>query len=79
MGGTIDDEITVERDAMRLIAFSWQGQRYPIRTVQIMGTQPTRWWDGQGERTYVRVTTKKQIYELYFDHERKVWVLSRKL
>lgn len=79
MGRTIDEDIAVERDATRLTAFSWQGQRYPISVVQMMGTQPTRWWDGQGERTYVRVTAEKQLYELYFDHERKAWVLSRKL
>ena len=79
MGGTIDDEITVERDAARLIAFSWQGQRYPVSAAQVVGTPPTRWWDGQGERTYVRVSTRGHLYELYFDHERKVWILSRKL
>jgi hypothetical protein len=79
MGGVIDDEIVVERDAARLIAFVWQGQRYPVGAMQVMGTPPTRWWDGQGERTYLRVTAKGQLYELYFDHERKVWVLARKL
>ena len=79
MGGTIDEEITVERDTTRLVAFSWRGKRYPVNSAQIVGTPPTRWWDGQGERTYVRVSVKDRLYELYFDHEHKTWVLSRKL
>jgi hypothetical protein len=79
MGGTIDDDISVERDALRLLAFSWQGVRYPVTTYQVVGTPPTRWWDGQGERTYVRVSAHGSIYELYFDHQRQTWVLSRRL
>jgi hypothetical protein len=79
MGGTIDDEVTVEREATRLVAFSWQGQRYPVSAVQVLGTPPTRWWDGQSERTYVRVSAKGRLYELYFEHERKVWILTRRL
>lgn len=79
MGAMIDEEITVEREATRLVAFSWQGQRYPVSTVQVLGTPPTRWWDGEGERTYMRVAVQRHLYELYFDHERKTWVLARKL
>ncbi len=79
MGGTIDEDVSVERDALRLLAFSWQGERYPVSTYQVVGTPPTRWWDGQGERTYVRVSAIGHLYELYFDHERQTWVLSRRL
>jgi len=79
MAGAIDDEVTVERDGPRLLSFSWQGQRYVIRSSQTMGTPPTRWWEGQGERTYIRVTARGCLYDLYYDHERKVWVLARRL
>jgi hypothetical protein len=79
MGGTIDADITVEREGAQLIAFSWQGQRYQATAVQIVGTPPTRWWEGQGERTYVRVSSRGHLYEIYFDHERKAWILARRL
>lgn len=80
MGGVIEEEIDVELEAnARLSAFSWRGQRYPVRSVQILGTPPTRWWEGQGERTYLRVTARGHLYDVYFDHERKVWVLVRRL
>jgi hypothetical protein len=79
MGGTIDDDISVERDAARLLAFTWNDQRYPVSAYQVVGTPPTRWWEDQGERTYVRATAQGCLYELYFDHERRTWVLARRL
>jgi hypothetical protein len=75
----IDDEIAVERNEAQLIAFAWRGRRYAITSVQVVGTLPTRWWEGQGERTYVRVSARGHVYELYFDHERQAWILARQL
>ena len=49
-----DEDIAVERDGTRLVAFVWQGRRYVVTTVHVVGTPPTRWWQGQGERTYLR-------------------------
>ncbi len=79
MGGAIDEEIVVERDGQRLVAFLWQGQRYVVTSAQVLGTPPTRWWEGQGERTYVQVVTRGRLYEIYFDHERGVWIVAGKL
>lgn len=79
MGGPIDEEVSVDLDGARLVAFSWQGQRYLVSLSQVVGTPPTRWWQGQGERTYFHVTTRGRMYEVYFDHERKMWVLASRL
>ena len=73
------DEITVERDEAQLCAFTWRGRRYAIASAQVVGTPPTRWWEGESERTYVRVSARGHLYELYFDHERQAWLLARRL
>jgi len=79
MGRAIDEEIVVERDGQRLVAFSWQGQRYVVTSAQVLGTPPTRWWEGQGERTYVQVVARRRLYEIYYDHAQTVWILERAL
>lgn len=80
MGGPIDEAIEVELWAgTKMAAFFWRGKRYPVDTVQALGTPPTRWWEGQGERTHFRVVSHGHVYELYFDHEGMGWVLSRQL
>ncbi len=80
MSGTIDEEVAVEVDAAsKPVAFVWQGQHYPVHSIQVVGTPPTRWWEGQGERTYLRVASRGHLYELYFDHAQKQWILARRL
>lgn len=79
MAGLIGDEIAMEREGAQLVAFVWQDQRYPIDSVQIVGTPPTRWWDGEGERTFLRVASKGRLFEMFFDHEWKTWILARRL
>lgn len=74
-----DEDIAVERDGTRLVAFVWQGRRYVVTTVHVVGTPPTRWWQGQGERTYLRASAAGRFFELYFDHDRQTWVMARRL
>lgn len=79
MNGPIDEDISVEHDALRLVVNTWQGERYLVTTFQVVGTPPTRWWDGESERTFMRVTAGGRLYELYFEHDRQTWVLARRL
>ena len=69
MGKLIDEPITLKRPSLRKqepLAFAtdalprrfvWRGREYPIHSIggewRVLG----RWWEGEGERRYLRVVT----------------------
>jgi hypothetical protein len=38
--------------------------------------EPRRWWRGEGERTWFRVSAQGRVYELYLDRVTKTWYLG---
>ena len=65
-------------------AFIWSGRRYTVERVEACWKEVGSWWDGEGERTFFRVTARPHIpglrsepgvYELRFDHGSGQWRL----
>jgi len=69
-------------------AFTWGRRRYTIEHVEACWKEVGPWWDGAGERTFFRVTSRLQsrlqsqpspetgVYELRFDHSSERWWLQ---
>jgi hypothetical protein len=66
-------------------AFIWEGRRYVIEQVEACWKEVGPWWDGEGERTFFRVTARPSVsgvyserglYELRFDHASTRWWLQ---
>ena len=65
-------------------AFTWGGRRYAVERVEACWKEVGPWWDGEGERTFFRVTARHHppgrcaepgLYELRFDHGTGRWWL----
>jgi hypothetical protein len=63
-------------------AFTWAGRRYRVERVEACWKEVGPWWDGEGERTFFRITarlpgppTAPGVYELRFDHGSEEWRL----
>ena len=64
----------------RISAFVWRKRLYRILGVIGWWREPSRWWDGEQVRLFIRVNAKSYsfgIYELCRDKE--AWFLSRVL
>jgi hypothetical protein len=64
-------------------AFTWSGRCYLVERVEACWKEVGPWWDGEGERTFFRVTAclagrgaAPGIYELRFDHGSEEWWLQ---
>ena len=65
-------------------AFTWGSRRYAVERVEACWKEVGPWWDGEGERTFFRVTAHLQsrlspesgVYELRFDHSSERWWLQ---
>jgi hypothetical protein len=58
-------------------AFEWRGNVYRVKDMQECWRNTGAWWDGEDEKTFFRVRTDKGgIYEIKFDHGKKIWSLE---
>lgn len=60
------------------IAFRWRRRAYHVACIQECWRMVGDWWDGEGERTFYRVlTTTGGIFEICYDHQRRLWSMER--
>lgn len=55
----------------------WRGRRLRVLECLEEWYEMGRWWDGEGERRFVRVLTEAGIYELGLDVATGRWQLYR--
>ena len=76
--------VTLRRGGAAPAAFTWEGRRYAVERVEACWKEVGPWWDGEGERTFFRVTARhcapglspaSGVYELRFDHASERWWL----
>lgn len=58
------------------LTFLWEERRYRVCCVDACWKQVGSWWDGEGERTFFRVSTEEGIYDLAYDHASGRWSLA---
>ena len=57
-------------------AFRWRGRRYRITQLGGQWTERGRWWEGRGERCFVRaLTDRNTVVDLCFEPHRGRWLL----
>ena len=80
--------MTLRRGGTEPAAFTWGKRRYAVEGVEACWKEVGPWWDGEGERTFFRVTARhcapapgaslsppSGVYELRFDHASERWWL----
>jgi hypothetical protein len=86
MARRVDEPVRValRRGGAEPAAFLWQGRRYAVERIEACWKEVGPWWDGEGERTFFRVTARcyrpdlqaeAGLYELRFDHRQEEWRL----
>jgi uncharacterized protein DUF6504 len=77
-------QVALRRGGAEPATFTWQGRCYAVERVEGCWKEVGPWWDGEGERTFFRVTARPRVpglhlatgvYELRFDHGREEWWL----
>jgi hypothetical protein len=77
-------QVALRRGGAAPAAFLWKGRRYTVERIEACWKEVGPWWDGEGERTFFRVTARHSspdrraesgLYELRFDHASTRWWL----
>ena len=87
MARRIDEPVRValRQGGQEPVAFTWGNRRYAVEHVEARWKEVGPWWDGEGERTFFRVTARHHVpglrpeagvYELRFDHPSECWWLQ---
>lgn len=76
-----DITVTLRPGGNAPASFVWERRQYEVERVLLVWKMTAAWWDGEGERTCFRVSAaagaESGLFELAYDHEERVWVLSR--
>jgi hypothetical protein len=76
--------VALRRGGTEPATFTWDDRRYAVECVEACWKEVGPWWDGEGERTFFRVTAhyhgrgqvpEAGVYELRFDHASARWWL----
>ena len=76
--------VALRRGGTEPAAFTWGERLYAVECVEACWKEVGPWWDGEGERTFFRVTARhcapslspaSGVYELRFDHASERWWL----
>ena len=77
MSRRVDEPVVVQLRDTRPVAFIWQGRRRIVREIVEEWQEAGRWWEGEGERRFVRLLTTDSACELYCHLPSGQWYLHR--
>ena len=73
----VDEPVTVHLQGHLPRAFTWRGQQLVVREVVDVWHEVGRWWEGEGEKRFVRLLTAEGTYELCCHLDLGLWYLHR--
>ena len=57
------------------LSFCWNNKWFPVEAILDCWKDTGAWWKGEIEKTFFRVTSGKQIFELYNEKDTAAWHL----
>lgn len=57
------------------VSFCWNNRWFPVEAVLDCWEDTGCWWKGELEKTFFRIASGKQIFELYYEKNSSNWHL----
>jgi hypothetical protein len=57
------------------LSFHWNNTWFPVENILDCWEDTGCWWEGETEKTFFRVASRKQIFELYREKNTSKWHL----
>ena len=73
----IPTEIQVVTAQNKLIRLQWKRQWYAVTSIKDNWVDTDEWWNGEGEKTFYRISTGNRFFEIYCDEKEKAWHIYR--